>query len=136
MWFEIILGLKINLEISELIPIGVGSNMEDLIGVLGCKVGVFPTINLSLPLGGPYKSFRVWEGVEERFQRRLAMWKRQYLSKGERLTLVKSTLSSLSINFMSLFVILKRIAVRLKKIQRDFPFFFFFFFCGEVALEH
>ena len=70
MWFEIILRLKINLKISELIPIGVVSNMEDLIGVLGCKVGVFPTINLSLPLGA-YKSFRVWEGVEERFQRRL-----------------------------------------------------------------
>ncbi|RVW88403.1 GPI mannosyltransferase 3 [Vitis vinifera] len=36
---------------------------------------------LGLPLGAPYKSSRVWEGVVERFQKRLPLWKRQYLSK-------------------------------------------------------
>ena len=78
------------------------------------------TTFLGLPLGAPYKSSRVCEGVEERFQKRLVRWKRQYLSKGGRRTLIKSTLSNLSIYFMSLFVIPKRVVIRLEKIQRDF----------------
>ena len=43
MWFEAISRLKINLEKSELIPIRVVSNMEDLAGVLGCKVAILLT---------------------------------------------------------------------------------------------
>ncbi|KAJ9693622.1 hypothetical protein PVL29_009537 [Vitis rotundifolia] len=50
----------------------------------------------------------------------LSLWKRQYLSKGGRLTLLKSTLSSLPIYFLYLFVIPKRVCARLEKIQRDF----------------
>ena len=75
-------GLKINLEKIELIPIGEVPNLEELAKVLGCKVCSLPSTYLGLPLGAPYKSSRVWEGVEERFQKRLASWKRQYLSKG------------------------------------------------------
>ena len=52
--------------------------------------------------------------------KRLALWKRQYLSKDERQILIKSTLSSLPIYFISLFVIPIRVAARLEKIQRDF----------------
>ena len=63
---------------------------------------------------------RVWDGVEERFKRKLAMWKKQYLSKGGRLTLIKSTLSNLPIYFMSLFVIPRKVRLRLEKIQREF----------------
>ena len=65
--------LKINLEKSELISVGDVPNLEELAEVLGCKVGVLPTTYLCLPLGTPYKSFRVWEGVEERFQKRFAL---------------------------------------------------------------
>ncbi|RVW26432.1 hypothetical protein CK203_086154 [Vitis vinifera] len=69
--------LKINLEKSELISVGDVPNLEELAEVLGCKVGVLPTTYLCLPLGTPYKSFRVWEGVEERFQKRnkVKFWK-------------------------------------------------------------
>ncbi|RVX05645.1 hypothetical protein CK203_027347 [Vitis vinifera] len=52
---------------------------------------------VGLPLGASYKSSKVWEGVEERFQKRLVLWKRQYFSKGGRHTLIKSTVSNLSI---------------------------------------
>ena len=76
-------------------------------------------VNLS-KTGAPYKSTRVWDTVEERFRKRLSLWKRQYLSKGGRLTLLKSTLSSLPTYFLSLFVIPKKVCARLEKIQRDF----------------
>ena len=48
------------------------------------------------------------------------MWKRQYISKGGRLTLIRSTLSSMSIYFMSLFYLRGKVRSRLEKIQRDF----------------
>ena len=44
MWLEAMSGLKINLEKSELIPIGEVSNLEDLVGALGCKEGSLPSM--------------------------------------------------------------------------------------------
>ncbi|RVW76285.1 hypothetical protein CK203_057645 [Vitis vinifera] len=83
MWFEAISRLKVNLEKSELILVGDVSNLKELAGIFGCKVGALPTTYFGLPLGAPHKSYKVWEGVEERFQKRFALWKRQFLSKGK-----------------------------------------------------
>ncbi|RVW98185.1 hypothetical protein CK203_031912 [Vitis vinifera] len=63
-------GLKINMEKSELIPVGDVPNLEEFVKVLGYKVGALPTTYLGLPLGAPYKSTSDWEGVEEQFQKR------------------------------------------------------------------
>ena len=79
MWFETCLGLKIILEKGELIPVGDVPNLEGLAEVLGCKVGTLPTTYLGLHFGAPYKSNRVWETMEDRFQKGFALWKRQYL---------------------------------------------------------
>ena len=62
----------------------------------------------------------MWDGVEERARRRLALWKRQYISKGGRITLIKSTLASMPIYQISIFRMLKIVARRLEKVQRDF----------------
>ena len=51
MWFEVLSGLKINLNKSEIIPIGSVDNAEELASELGCKVRQFPTSYLGLPLG-------------------------------------------------------------------------------------
>ena len=58
--------------------------------------------------------------MEERVRRRLALWKRQYISKGGRITLIKSTLASMPIYQMSIFRIPKIVAKRIEKVQRDF----------------
>ena len=76
MWFETISSLKINLSKCEVIPFKGVENLEDLASVLGCKVGNFPTTYLGLPLGAPSNCLVVWDGVEDRFRRRLSMWKR------------------------------------------------------------
>ena len=86
MWFKACSGLRINLEKSELILVGKVHNIENLALELGCKVGSFLSSYLGLPLGAPFKSVTVWDGVEKRFRKTLAMWKKQYISKGERLT--------------------------------------------------
>ena len=86
--------------------------MEDVdkaVVLFGCNVGRFPTSYLHLPFGAPHRSIGVWDVIEERFKRKLVAWKKQYLSKGDRLVLIKSTLSSLPIYFMPFFVIPKKV---------------------------
>ncbi|RVX03217.1 LINE-1 reverse transcriptase-like [Vitis vinifera] len=119
-WFEAASGLRINLAKSEVIPVGEVEEVEMMAAELGCRVGSLPTVYLGLPLGAPNKASSVWDGVEERLRRRLALWKRQYISKGGRITLIKSTLASMPMYQMSLFRLPKLVARRLEKLQRDF----------------
>lgn len=70
--------------------------------------------------GAPFKDKSALDVVEERFSKKLALWKRQYLSMGGRLTLLKSILSGLPIYFMSLFIIPKSVAVTLERLCRAF----------------
>ncbi|RVW44612.1 Heat shock protein 90-5, chloroplastic [Vitis vinifera] len=82
--------------------------------------GVLALHYLGLPLGVPNRASSMWDGVEERIRRRLALWKRQYISKGGRITLIKSALASMPIYQMSIFRMPKSVARRVEKIQRDF----------------
>jgi hypothetical protein len=50
----------------------------------------------------------------------MASWKRMYLSKGGRVTLIKSTLANLPTYYMSLFPLPVSVANRMEKLQRDF----------------
>ena len=76
MWFEALSGLKINLSKSALLLVGSDENPENLAQELGCKVGSLPTTYMGLPLGAKHNSTRVWDGVEGKFRKRLALWKR------------------------------------------------------------
>ena len=76
MWFEAISRLRINLSKSEIIPIGRVDDAKTLAAELGCKVGSLPASYLGLPLGAPHNSTVVWDPIEERFHKRLALWKR------------------------------------------------------------
>ena len=71
MWFEALLGLKINLGKSEIFPIKGRENVEALTAELGCKAGLLPTTYLGLPLGAPHKAVGIWDPIEESFRRRL-----------------------------------------------------------------
>ena len=114
MRFEVISKLKVNWEKSKLIPMGSVENIEELAQEFGCKVGALPSSYLGLPLDAHFKTVSIWDNVKERFRKRLALWKRQCISKGKRLTSIRSTLSSMSIYFMSLFCISRTIKLRLE----------------------
>ncbi|RVW25030.1 putative ribonuclease H protein [Vitis vinifera] len=101
-------------------PDGQGGECDDLAGELGCKVGSFLSTNLGMPLGASFNSVAAWDGIEERFHKRLAMWKRQYISKEGRITLICSSLSNLPIYFMSILHLPRVVRMRLERIQRDF----------------
>ena len=120
LWFEAISRLNINLEKSTVLPVRDVEDLEGLARELGCKIGSLPISYLGLPLGERRNSASVWDGVEERFRRKLAIWKRQYISEGGRLTLIRSTLSNMPIYLMLVFRLPKGVQNRLEKIQRDF----------------
>jgi len=109
--FEAVSGLKINLDKSVLVPVGHVNNMDELAGILGCGVSSLPLKYLGLPLGAPFKAKACWDEVVGKIERRLASWKRLYLSKGGRVTLIKNTLSNLPTYFLSLFPIPSRLPV-------------------------
>ena len=118
--FEVMYGLKANLEKKCPSSMGDVENVEQLAHELGCKVGALPSTYLGIPLGARHHAVSVWEEVEERFQKRLTSWKRQSFSKGGRLTLIRSMLSNLPIYLLSLFKLPKTVKGRVKRIQRNF----------------
>ena len=83
-------------------------------------VDSLPMIYLGMPLGTSYKTASIWNPILERMEKKLTGWKRLYLSKGGRLTSLKSTLSSLLTYHLSLFTVPKAVAIKLERIQRNF----------------
>jgi hypothetical protein len=120
LFFEVVSGLKVNLAKSFLVLVGNVDNMVELTGILGCGTSSLPLKYLGIPLRASYKAKSIWDVIVERMERRLASWKRMHLSKGGRVTLIKSTLFNLPTYFLSLFPIPPSVANRIEKLQRDF----------------
>jgi hypothetical protein len=118
--FEAASGLKVNLAKSELILVGYVDRVESLARILGCGVVTLPVKYLSLPLGASYKSIHIWDGAIEKIECRLASWKKLYLSKGGRITPIKSTIANIPTYYLSLFPLPTSVVVRIEKLQRDF----------------
>jgi len=118
--FEAASGLKFNLAKSNLIPVGNVDQVSMLADILGCGIASLPAKYLGLPLEASYKSTLIWDGVIEKIEHRLASWKRLYLSKGGRVTLIKSTLANVPTYFLSLFPIPMSVASCIEKLKHDF----------------
>ena len=118
--FQAMTGLKVNVQKSEMIPIGEVDDVHALIEILGCRVGTLPMSYLGMPLGASHKSLSIWSPILEKIEQKLAEWKKLYLSKEGRLTLLKSTLSSIPTYFLLLFIIPTYVVNRIEKLQRDF----------------
>jgi len=105
---------------SSILPVGQVDNLQMLAGVLGCSIDYLPSSYLGLPLGAKFKDKSIWNPIIDRFERKLSGWKSKHLSKGGRLTLIKSVLSSLPTYFLSLFPLPTSVANKLESIQRKF----------------
>jgi hypothetical protein len=118
--FEAAWGLKVNLAKSNLIPVENVDQVGRMAGILGCGIASLQVKYLGLPLGVSYKSTHIGTGLIEKIEHRLASWKRLYLSKGGRVTLIKSTIANIPTYYLSLFPILGSVAARIEKLRRDF----------------
>ena len=112
--------MKVNVRKIEIVPIGEVNNLDALANILQCRVGSLPMKYLEMPLGTSFKTASIWNPILEKMEKKLSGWKRIYLSKGGRLMLLKSMLSSLPTYFLSLFTIPKSVAARMESIQRNF----------------
>lgn len=70
---------------------------------MGCRIEALPSTYLVFPLQVNYRSNVIWNPKIERMERHLSSWKGNQLSKGEKITLMKSVLSNMLIYFLSLF---------------------------------
>ena len=118
-YFEVVTGLRVNMSKSKMVPVGVVPNLSTLADIMYCCIGALPLTYFGMLLGA-FKSKSIWNSIVEKMECKLAGWKSLYLSKGGRLTLLKSTLSSLPMYYLSLFTIPASVAQRIEKIQRNF----------------
>lgn len=84
--FEDLSGLHINMLKIVIYSVNEVPNLKELAEILSCNTGSLPTPYLGLPLGAKFKSTRIWNGIIENFEKRLATWQMQYLSMVGRLT--------------------------------------------------
>ena len=119
-WFQAVSGLRINLPKSSILPVGHVDNVQILAGVLGCKIESLPITYLGLPLGAKFKEKAIWDSVIGKLEKRLSGWRAAYLSKGGRLTLIKSVLSSIPTYYLSLFPLPASVAHKMEALQRNF----------------
>ncbi|KAE8669531.1 hypothetical protein F3Y22_tig00112231pilonHSYRG00219 [Hibiscus syriacus] len=104
--FSLMSGLDLNLSKSKLYGVNLEKDiLRDCAFAAGCGVGVFPMTYLGLPIGTIKISELLWEPVIQNFYTKLAGWKASTLSMAGRLILVKVVLSSLSIFYLSIFII-------------------------------
>ena len=119
--FQLISGLQINFHKSSIMGINIENCwLLSAAETLHCKVGHFPISYLGLPVGGNSSRIITWDPIIERLRQKLASWKGNLLSLGGRLTLIKATLSSLPLYFMSIFPVPSGVIDKITSIQRNF----------------
>lgn len=125
--FELSSELQVNFHKSMIIGLNVDSIlMHDLAKALWCKQGTLPFTYLGLLIGGNLSHLSLWKSIIDRIEKKLASWKGNLLSLGGRTTLIKASLSSLPLYYMSLFPIPMGIAEQLIKMQCQF------LWCGSL----
>ncbi|KAK2640499.1 hypothetical protein Ddye_028294 [Dipteronia dyeriana] len=73
---------------------------ENWAAAFRCKKATLSITYLGMPLGGRSTSKAYWFPVLQLIEKRLAPWKRMFLSKGRSLVLIKTVFSSILIYFM------------------------------------
>ncbi|XP_062109433.1 uncharacterized protein LOC133820653 [Humulus lupulus] len=119
--FSVVSGLSINLQKCQLLGINLNEEIvERQAKEIGCEVGQWPIQYLGLPLGDSPRSKGFWEPVISKCANRLDSWKSAFLSRGGRLTLIQSVLSSIPVYYLSLLCIPKSVVGIIEKLMRDF----------------
>lgn len=102
MWFEQILGMRINFHKSELVPLNLDSlEAHKLSHVFSCPLGTFPIIYLGIPLHYENLTREDVQPLVDKILKRIAGWRGRLLCLAARATLVKSCLASIPVYLLS-----------------------------------
>ena len=66
--FQAMTGLKVNVQKSEIVPIGEIDDVHALAEILGCRVGTLPISYLGMPLGASHNSPSIWNPILEKIE--------------------------------------------------------------------
>ncbi|GKV12050.1 hypothetical protein SLEP1_g23252 [Rubroshorea leprosula] len=101
---ELVLGLKVNFNKSQLLGIAVNEEwLDKMAWVLCYKKGNFPFKYLGVPIGGSNRKLHFWKPLVDVFSKKLSSWKGRFLFLGGKITLINSVLSSLPVFWMSMY---------------------------------
>jgi hypothetical protein len=75
---------------------------NDYISLFGCESGSFPFKYFGIPIHLHKLKNGEWKLLKDRFEKRLACWLRKLLSYGDRLVLINSVLTSLTMFMLSI----------------------------------
>jgi hypothetical protein len=104
--FEILSSLKINFLKSDVIVMGAPPAEQARVAhTLNCKEGKFPFTYLGFPMADRVLTMTNWEGLIGTMGHWVDPWQGRFMSSAARLTLINSSLSSLTIFSMGLFLL-------------------------------
>ena len=119
--YELMSGLKINFSKSEVIILN-GDEQKSLqyANLFNCQIGAFPLKYLGVPISPSRLHVKDWAMLEEKNEKKLAVWKGKSLSIAGRTTLINSSLSNSSIYHRSMYLLPKTTTDKLDKQRRTF----------------
>lgn len=119
--FEIVSGLAINLQKSEIIfsqvPI---AQQQALANLMSCKLGTFPFTYLGLPLSNRKLPKSAYIPLIHKLNARLGCWAAKFLSIVGRLVLLNAVLTAMPIFYMSVLKLPDWVIKEIDKIRRTF----------------
>lgn len=118
--FQLMSGLKINFDKSELFFKSSNAEQMDLCNILNCKQGLWPMKYLGVPIGTSSKKRIFWAPLIQKMMQKLAKWKADNLNMAGRLTLVKAVLDGLPTYWMNVYKVPSTVAARMEQIRRNF----------------
>lgn len=119
--FEWLSGLKINFHKSEVFTVGLDEGETDRVAkMLNCNIGSLPLIYLGIPVSDKHLGIQVMKKVPEKIRKRLQPWKGNNLTSGGRLVLTNSSLSSVPIYTMGMYLLQDSIHQQMDSIRANF----------------
>ncbi|XP_026384654.1 uncharacterized protein LOC113280216 [Papaver somniferum] len=118
--FEAITGLSVNYTKSAVMSIREDNKIQIVAEILKCKIESLPLKYLGMSVGANSRCSAIWESIIEKFQKKLAPWKRKFFTKAGKRLLIKTSLASLPIYYMSIFQMPATVDKKLNQIMRNF----------------
>ena len=119
--FEMMSGLKVNFQKSEILTVGGDENtVKKYAEIFNCEVGSFPLKYLGMPVSYTNLKSSDWEFIVGKYLKRFEAWIGNAASIGGRHTLLDSVVTHISLYHMSMWLMNKTFIEKLDKHRRMF----------------